>query len=101
MVSFLLLFGDITVIVEVAEEDDEGDAVTEHERVHGIWEVTLCQKVVTRVQQEHHKLHLEGEMLRQIILHRLAAHAHTLCGQEVLTSCRDVRYFFHHRYFCM
>lgn len=67
------------MIVEVAEEDDEGDAVTEHERVHGIWEVTLCEKVVTRVQQEHHKLHLEGEMLRQIILHRLArAHTHVV-----------------------
>lgn len=58
--SFLLLFGDVAVIVEVAEEDDEGDAVTKHECVHGIWEVTICKKVVTRVQQEHHKLNLQG-----------------------------------------
>lgn len=56
--SFLLLFGDVAVIVEVAEEDDEGDAVTKHKCVHGIWEVTVCKKVVTRVQQEHHKLNL-------------------------------------------
>lgn len=93
------------MIVEVAEEDDEGDAVTEHKRVHGIWEVTLCEKVVTRVQQEHHKLHLEGEMSLHIIFTHTRARAHTcthtLCGQDVLTSCRDVRYFFHHRYFCM
>lgn len=49
LVSFLLLFGDVAAIVEVAEEDDEGDAITKHERIHGIWEVTLCEKVVTRV----------------------------------------------------
>lgn len=86
------------MIVEVAEEDDEGDAVTEHECVHGIWEVTICKKVVTRVQQEHHKLNLQGgETLLQIIF----TPTHTMCREDVLTSCRDVRCFFHHRYFCM
>lgn len=40
-VSFLLLFGDVAAIVEVAEEDDEGDAVAEHQHVHGVWEVTV------------------------------------------------------------
>lgn len=59
--SFLLLFVDVALIVEVTEEDDEGDAVTKHIRVHGSWEVTVCEKVLTRVQQEHHELHLKGE----------------------------------------
>lgn len=49
LVLFLLLFVDVALIVEVAEEDDERDTVTKHKYVHGIWEVTLCEKVVTRV----------------------------------------------------
>ena len=73
---FLLLFADVAAIVEVAEEDDEGDAVTKHKCVHGIGEVTVCEKVVTRVQQEHHKLHLEGKGSLQIIL-RKNTHTHT------------------------
>lgn len=40
LVLFLLLFVDIALIVEVAKEDDEGDTVTKHKYVHGIWEVT-------------------------------------------------------------
>lgn len=87
-VSCLLLFGAVAAIVEVAEEDDEGDAVTKHERVYGMWEVTLCDKVVTRAQHEQHKLHLEGEMSLQIILHThthvvQTGSAHQLQGCEV------------------
>lgn len=82
--SFLLLFGDVVVIVEVAEEDDEGDAVTKHECVHGIWEVTVCKKVVTRVQQEHHKLNLRGwgggGTSLQIILHPRTHCAERMCS---------------------
>lgn len=67
----LLLLVDVALIVEVAKEDDEGDAVTKHQYVHGIWEVTLREKVVTRVHQEHHKLHLKGKRTFQML------HTHT------------------------
>lgn len=56
---FLLLFADVAVIVEVTEEDDEGDTVTEHQHIHGIREIALCEQVVASVQEEQHKLHLE------------------------------------------
>lgn len=60
-VSFLLLLAEVALIIEVAEEDDEGDAVTKHHHVHGVWEVTLCEQVVARVHEEHEKLHLERQ----------------------------------------
>lgn len=63
---FLLLFVEVALIVEVTEEDDEGDAVTNHQHVHGIREVALCEKVVARVHEEQHKLHLEKQTSDQL-----------------------------------
>lgn len=66
-VSFLLLFAEVALIVEVTEEDHEGDAVTKHEQVHGVWEVALSEQVVARVQEEQRELHLERETSHQLI----------------------------------
>lgn len=55
--SLLLLLVDVALKIEVTEEDDEGDAVTKHHRVHGVGEVALCEQVVARVKEEQHKLH--------------------------------------------
>lgn len=48
-VSFLFLPAQVALIVEVTEEDDEGDAVTKHHQVHGVWKVALCKQVVAGV----------------------------------------------------
>lgn len=66
---FLLLFADIALIVEVTEEDDEGDTVTKHQHIHGIWEIALCEQVVASVQEEQHKLHLERQTFDQLTPH--------------------------------
>jgi len=47
------------MIIEVAEEDDENNAVNKHRRVHGVGEVAVCEQVVAGVQEEQKKLHLE------------------------------------------
>lgn len=36
-------------MIEVTEEDDEGEAVRKHKQVHGLGEVALCEQVVARV----------------------------------------------------
>lgn len=41
--SFRLPLVEVALVVEVAEEDDEGDAVSKHHYVHGIGEVALCE----------------------------------------------------------
>lgn len=56
--SLLLLLAEVTLVVEVAEEDDERDAVAKHKHVHGIGEVALGEQVVARVEEEEHELHL-------------------------------------------
>ncbi len=56
---FLLLLVEVALIIEVTEEDDEGDAVTKHHHVHGVREVTLCEQVVACVQEEQQKLQLQ------------------------------------------
>lgn len=60
-VSLLLLLVEVALIIEVTEEDDEGDAVTEHHQVHEVGEVALREQVVTRVQEEQQELHLERQ----------------------------------------
>ena len=55
---FLLPFVMIALIIEIKEEDHEGDAVDEYQRVHGVGEVAVCEQVVARVQEEQHELHL-------------------------------------------
>lgn len=62
------------MIVEVTEEDDEGDAVAKHKHVHGVWEVTLCEQVVACVQEEEQKLHLQTQS-RKVQISSL--HKHT------------------------
>ncbi len=104
-VLFLLLLVEVALVVEVTEEDDEGDAVTKHQHVHGVWEVALCEQVVARVQQEQQELHLERQsekvQISRFHKHIVRIHSSFHTEQEPLTSCRDVRYRFHHRYFCM
>lgn len=57
--SLLLLpLAEVTLVVEVAEEDDERDAVAKHKDVHGIGEVALGEQVVARVEEEEQELHL-------------------------------------------
>lgn len=66
---FLLLLVEVALIIEVAEEDDEHDAVPEHRRVHGVGEVALGEQVVAGVHEEQKKLHLEksfGEKFRSV-----------------------------------
>ena len=58
---FLLLPVEVALIIEVTEQDDEGDAVTEHHHVHGVGVVALCEQVVARVQEEQQKLYLERQ----------------------------------------
>ena len=66
-VLFLLLLAEVALIIEVTEEDDEGDAVAEHHHVHGVGEVAVCEQVVAGVQEEQHELHLlEGKSSDQI-----------------------------------
>ena len=45
-ILFLLLLVEVALIVEVTEEDHEGDAVGKHQKVHGVGEVALCKQVV-------------------------------------------------------
>lgn len=59
--SFLLLPVQVALIIEVGEEDDEGDAVAKHHSVHGVGEVTVCEQVVARVQEEEEKLQLQKQ----------------------------------------
>lgn len=56
---FLLLLAEVALIIEVTEEEDEGDAVSKHHDVHGVGEVAVCKQVVASVEEKHHKLHLE------------------------------------------
>lgn len=101
MVSLLLLPADVALIIEVAEEDDEGHAVAEDHGVHGVWEVAVGEQVVAGVQEEEQELQLQGCMgtgssdSPGVCMHTDRAEV----GR--LTSCREVRYRFHHRYFCM
>lgn len=62
MVSLLLLPADVALIIEVAEEDDEGHAVAEDHGVHGVWEVAVGEQVVAGVQEEEQELQLQGCM---------------------------------------
>lgn len=48
-VSYLLLLVEVALMIEVTEEDDEGEAVRKHKQVHGLGEVALCEQVVARV----------------------------------------------------
>lgn len=57
--SFLLLFLEVALIIKVTEEDDEGEAVTNHHAVHGVGVVTICEQVVRRVHKNKYKLHLQ------------------------------------------
>lgn len=104
-VLFLLLLVEVALVIEVTEEDDEGDAVTKHQHVHGVGEVTLCKQVVARVQEEQQELQLERQSgkvrISRLHKHIVQVHSSFHTEQEPLTSCRDVRYRFHHRYFCM
>lgn len=50
-ILFLLPLVEVALIIEVAEEDDEGDAVTKHQHVHGVGEVALRHQVAARVQE--------------------------------------------------
>lgn len=72
-ILFLLLLLEVALVIEVTEEDDESDAVTEHQHVHGVGEVALCEQVVARVQEEQQELQqLEGRDVSlppQILLH--------------------------------
>lgn len=47
---------EIALVVEVTEEEDEGDAVTKHNYVHRVWEVALCEQVVAGVKEEEQEL---------------------------------------------
>lgn len=59
-VSFLLLrLPEVALIIKVTEEDDEGDAVTNHHSIHGIRVVAICEQVVRCVHNDQDKLHLE------------------------------------------
>lgn len=60
-VLFLLLPVEVALIVEVTEEDDEGDAITKHHHVERVREITLCEQVVARVKEEQTELHLVDE----------------------------------------
>lgn len=60
-------------MIEVTEEDDEGEAVRKHKQVHGLGEVALCEQVVARVYQEQQELQqLQGREVSlppQVLLH--------------------------------
>lgn len=58
LVLFLLRPVQVALIIEIGEEDDESDAVAKHHSVHGVGEVTVCEQVVARVQEEEEKLQL-------------------------------------------
>lgn len=60
-VSLVLLLVEVALIIEVTEEDDEGDAIAEHHQVHEVGEVALCEQVVACVQEEQQELHLERQ----------------------------------------
>lgn len=49
----------VALVVEVAEEQDEADAVGEHNGVHRVGEVTLGEQVVAGVCGEKNELQLE------------------------------------------
>lgn len=63
-ILFLLLRVQVALIIEVTEEDDEGDAVTKHQHVHAVGEVALCKQVVACVQEKQQKLHLEKQQTK-------------------------------------
>lgn len=96
----LPLLAEVALVVEVAEQDDQRDAVAKHDDVHGFGEVALGEQVVAGVEEEEQELHLARRSQDNFFFFFFATMERTL-EAETLTSCRDVRYFFHHRYFCM
>lgn len=89
--SFLLPPVEVALIVEVTEEDDQGDAVTEHQQVHGVGEVALCEQVVAGVQEEEHKLHLERQTTDLRYRFKCGKNKVCVCRGVALTSWKDVR----------
>lgn len=57
---------EIALIVEVTEEEDEGDTVTKHNYVHRVREVALGKQVVAGVKEEEQELELQRQMGMQI-----------------------------------
>lgn len=51
-----LLFGEVAVVVEVTEESDEAERVSQHNHVHGVREVTVSEQVVGGVDSDYEKL---------------------------------------------
>lgn len=66
---FLFPLVEVALIIEVTEEDDEGEAVSTHHHIHGVGVITFRYKVVARVYDEHHKLHLERQKCRIYFVH--------------------------------
>lgn len=54
----LPLLAEVALVVEVAEQDDQRDAVAKHDDVHGFGEVALGEQVVAGVEEEEQELHL-------------------------------------------
>lgn len=90
LVLLLLPLADVALVVEVAEEDYQRDAVAKHKHVHGIGEVALGEQVVASVEEEEQELHLEKRkwghrFLRHSTarLHAGGADTYQLQGREV------------------
>lgn len=67
--------GHVALVVEVAEEHDEADAVGEDDGVHGVGKVTLGEEVITSVCGEKNKLQLGNKQEVQILTtHTLSQH---------------------------
>lgn len=57
---------DVALVVEVAEEQDEAEAVGKHNRIHGVGEITLCEQVIASVCGQKYKLELKNKKTKHI-----------------------------------
>lgn len=73
----LPLSAEVALVVEVAEEDDQRDAVAEHKGVHGIGEVALGEQVVAGVDKEEQELHLVRGRRRDLFVFLRRSHRST------------------------
>lgn len=93
------LLGKVALIIKVTKQSDQAQGVTEHHHIHGVREVTVGIEVERSVNGHNKELELrwtkKDSDANPTDIISLKNH------NESLTSWREVRQRFHHKYFCI
>lgn len=55
----LALFGNVALVIEVAEESDEAKCIGHHNDIHGVGKVAVSKEVVGCVESNNEELQLQ------------------------------------------